>query len=111
MVSSNQQQFNKLILAYCNGQLLQNSSVIETKPKVRAVKGGAKPDAVEPTGEHFGAITVPIEAATNGVWAGVLNIPPKHTSEPHHHGDQAVIVYIISGGFNLIGSLLRFKMK
>lgn len=79
-----------------------NTSLIETKPKVRVIKGGAKPDAAEPTGEHFGAITVPIEAATNGVWAGDLNIPPKHISDPHHHGEQAVMVYIISGGFNLI---------
>ena len=79
-----------------------NTSLIETKPKVRVIKGGAKTDAAEPTDEHFGASTVPIEVATNGVWAGVLNIPPKHISEPHHHGEQAVIVYIISGGFNLI---------
>jgi uncharacterized RmlC-like cupin family protein len=78
------------------------TSLIEAKPKVCVVKGGAKLNVTEPTGEHLGAISVPIEAATNGVWVGVLNIPPQHISKPHHHGEQAVIVYIISGSFNLI---------
>ena len=40
-----------------------------------------------------------------GVWAGLSELPAGHQSTPHHHGEQATIVYLISGAmeFTLYG--------
>lgn len=69
------------------------------------VTGGVEPDDHTDAGGASGGLHRGAAIGAAGVWAGVSDLPAGHQSTPHHHGDQATIVYLISGAmeFTLYG--------
>ncbi|MCU1455675.1 MAG: hypothetical protein JWN46_3821 [Acidimicrobiales bacterium] len=61
------------------------------------VSGGVEADDADAAGGSSGGLHRGSAIGAAGVWAGVSELPSGHQSLRHHHGDQATIIYVISG--------------
>lgn len=69
------------------------------------VTGGVEADDDADAGGASGGLHRGAAFGAVGIWAGVSELAPGHTSTPHHHGDQATIVYLVTGSmdFEVLG--------
>jgi uncharacterized RmlC-like cupin family protein len=66
------------------------------------VTSGVEADDARDAGGASGGLHRGAAFSTSGLWAGVSELAPGHTSVPHHHGDQATIVYIVRGSMTFV---------
>ncbi|MCU1497184.1 MAG: hypothetical protein JWM47_1137 [Acidimicrobiales bacterium] len=66
------------------------------------VTGGVKADDAAEAGGGSGGLHRGSAIGAAGVWAGVSELPAGHLSTPHHHGNQATIVYIVTGQMEFV---------
>lgn len=59
--------------------------------------GGVDADNADAAGGGSGGLARGSALSFAGVWAGVSELPGGHSSTPHHHGDQATVVYVVHG--------------
>ena len=61
------------------------------------IAGGLVVDDDADAGGASGGLHRGAAFGTAGVWCGVSELAPGDRSTPHHHGEQATIVYLLSG--------------
>jgi uncharacterized RmlC-like cupin family protein len=54
-------------------------------------------DNSESAGGGSGGLSRGSAVAAGGMWMGISDLPPGHSSTPHHHDDQTTIVHVLSG--------------
>jgi mannose-6-phosphate isomerase-like protein (cupin superfamily) len=78
-------------------------SELETFPSGAVLRaGGVVADNAAEAGGGSGGLSRGGDLSYAGLWSGVSELPPGHASTPHHHGDQATIVYIVNGAMTFV---------
>jgi uncharacterized RmlC-like cupin family protein len=76
----------------------QQGSEYEKFPSGAVLRsGGVIADNAAAAGGGSGGLSRGGDLSYAGVWSGVSELPPGHASTPHHHGEQATIIYIVNG--------------